>query len=279
MSDPLESSVATDVWEKRLAQYQQALGVNIGEMMDEEWPFLIHKIIDFTPPFKTKPAISAAGSGFGQSDYSVGRKAVMGDIHKVMRPFDPTARTAGLAKIEQKRDIEAFNIVAARSSNAYMQSARAIAFDPLVHTSARNARGRVTGPDRNQVVLGSDVALMNAYVKKVQGAVGFAKSGWIAAYNLVRAPDGWLPPNWVTKQGGAGGGVIDERANPDAPSVTARNWTAWAVRKDEAEQITANAYASRINSIKLKIQAKLKLARQQAELNGNDLPPVADPGP
>lgn len=247
-------SIAVDVWERKLALYMAATGKNLREALNEEWPLLVRKVMDFTPPFKSK-------GQRGVSDLSVGRKAVSHDIYKTMRPFDPTqVRTKSLAKIVQSRNIEAFNIVASRAQAGLMRGATAIAFSPDVHLRARDPRGRVGGRDRNRVVLGSDAALLKKYVTSVQGHVGYAKSGWLKALLLV----GGEAPAFVTRQGTDGGDVIDDRANETEPSITAINRTPWAIRKDEGLRIKADAYASRAQAIVSKVRTKLRLAREEA---------------
>lgn len=247
-------SIAVDVWEKRAAQYWEKVGINIRQGLYEEWPMLIRKVMDFTPPFKTK-------GGRGQSDLSIGRAAVASDIMKVMRPFDPAEiRSPAMKKIVDDKNVAAFNIVADRSKGSFMKGARAVAFSPEIHLRARNTRGRVMGRDRNQVVLGTDAALLKNYIVQVQAQVGYAKSGWLKALLLV----GGEAPSFVTRHGTGGGDVIDDHANELEPSITAINRTPWAVRKDEGERIMADAYASRAVAIIAKMRTLERLARDQA---------------
>lgn len=249
-------SISVEVWERKLAAYIAATGKGIREALYEEWPFLIRKIMDFTPPFKAK-------GGRGVSDLSVGRAAVANDIYKTMRPFDPAQiKTKAMRRIVETKDIAAFNIVAARSKSALLSGVQAIPFSPQVHLSQRDARGRVRGRDRRRVVLGTDAVLLKRYVTKVQSMVGYAKSGWLKALHLV----GGTGPAYVEKHGTGGGEVIDDHANDENPSITAINHTPWAVRKDEGERIKSDAYYSRIESIHRKTQLKLKEAAKQAGL-------------
>lgn len=260
-------SISTEVWQKKLAAYMVATGKNLRGALNEEWPLLLRKVIDFTPPFK-------AGGASGQSDMSVGRAAVAHDIDKTMRPFDPkNIRTPSLRKIVESKDIPAFNAVANRSKNGLMTNARAIAFSPEAHLRRRNARGRVGGSSLNQVVLGSDAALLKAYVTKVQSHVGFAKSGWAAGYNAVAARGDFgaiaAPlPAYVARHGTAGGDVIDDRQNEDHPSITAINRTPWSVRQDEGDRIKSSAYASRAAALVEKVKTVMRLAREQAQFDG-----------
>lgn len=264
-------SFSSEVWKRKLTLYLALVGKTIHQGLSEEWPLLMRKVIDFTPPFKTRGAVKASGENFGASDYSVGRKATATDIYKTMRPFDPKdIKTKGMMKIVANKDIAAFNIVAARSGRSFMNGARAVAFSPAYHLDARNSRGRVPGGSRNQVVLGSDVPLLHNYVKTVLSHVGVAKGGWAPAYNLVRSPDGWQLPDWVERQGGYRGSVIDDRDNADNPSITAINSTPWAVRKDEGERIKTDAYASRAEALRTKFKVALRLARDGSGFSGQD---------
>jgi hypothetical protein len=223
MSDEGTVSISVEVWEKKLALYMAATGKNMREALYEEWPLLMRKIMDFTPPFKS-------GGRRGASDLSVGRAAVARDIYKTMRPFDPAQiRTKQLQRAVSTRDVAAFNIIASRSKGR-MKGDTAIAFSPQVHLSQRNARGRVTGKDRKRVVLGTDAELLKKYVVEVQKRVGYAKSGWLKALLLV----GGEAPGYVMAKGTSGGDVIDDHANDDFPSFTAINRTPWRCGKTRA---------------------------------------------
>lgn len=253
MADDQIVSISTEVWERKLALYMAATGKNMREALYEEWPLLMRKVMDFTPPFKSK------GSR-GISDLSVGRKAVSGDIYKTMRPFDPKQiKTPQMQAIVDRKDFAAYNVIASRSKNPLMQGTRAIAFDEGEHTRQRNARGRVAGQDRRKVVLGSDAALLKKYVAKIQGRVGYAKSGWLKALLLV----GGEAPGFVVKQGMGGGDVIDDHAAED-PSITAINRTPWAVRKDEGDRILSDAHASRSGALVEKVRTHMRLAAKEA---------------
>lgn len=254
-------SISTDVWEQRLVRLSSQLGIEFREALYGEWPFLIRKVMDFTPPFKTRAAVKSAGTSSSASDLSVGRKAVAFDIYKTMRPFNPAAKTPGLEKVLDRRDVATFNLIASRSKDPRMANVTAVPFDPNLHLAARDRRGRVKGRSRNKVVLGSDVGLLKQYVSKVQSRVGYAKSGWLKALLLV----GGEAPGYVTKQGTSGGDVIDDHANPEYPSITAINRTPWAVRKDEGDRILADAYASRAAAIDAKIRTAIRLADQKTK--------------
>lgn len=252
-TEPLVS-VSDTVWEKWLANYMVALGKNMREALYEEWPLLMRKVMDFTPPFKTK-------SRPGPSDLSVGRAAVAFDIYKVMRPFNPAAKTKQMERILDRGDIAAFNVVASRSKDPRMHGVTAVPFNRQLHLQARNSRGRVPGRDRKQVVLGSDVGLLKEYVAGVQKRVGYAKSGWLKALLLV----GGDAPGYVTTKGTGGGDVIDDHANEENPSITAINRTPWAVRQDEGARILSDAKASRIEAIISKVRTHCRLADEQAK--------------
>lgn len=260
---PGDVSVSDEVWVKWLANFSAACGKNVREVLYEEWPLLIRKVIDFTPPFATR-ASRGEGKTFANSasDLSVGRKAVAFDIYKTMRPFNPAeVRSPELKKIVDRKDVVAFNAFARNSKSSKLAGVEALPFDPGLHLRARDARGRVPGRDRQIVVLGSDVALLNKYVATVQGRVGYAKSGWLAALQLV----GGDAPAYVTKQGTGAGEVIDDHANEDNPSITAINRSPWAVRKDEGERILADAKASRINAIITKTRLAALRADEEAK--------------
>lgn len=262
MADGIIIDYSTKVWEQKFVEWLAATGKRLIEGLEEEWPLLMRKIIDFTPPFKS-------GGASGVSDYSVGRQAVAGDIYKTMRPFDPSAvRSKSLQKIVNDKNYAAFNIVADRSASGYMKGSVAAPFSPDIHTRQRDARGRVSHRTVPFVMLGSDAAMLKKYVREVQDHVGYARSGWVAAYNLVKDPEGYALPNWVAKHGENAGGVIDERGATD-PSFTARNWSPWAGQPGEKDRIITDAYGSRAFALVSKIQTKLRLAAQDANLEVN----------
>lgn len=263
MADDNSISISDAVWQKWLVTFSVAVGKTIREALYEEWPLLIRKVMDFTPPFKTRAAFKGEGSNANHaSDLSIGRKAVAFDIYKTMRPFDPKeVRSPELKKIIERKDTAAFNVFAGRSNSAAMSGLYAIPFDPNEHLRQRDPRGRVPGRDRRRVVLGDDAERLKAYVTATQQRVGWAKSGWLKALLLV----GGEAPAYVMKQGTGGGDVIDNHADEENPSITAINRTSWSIRKDEGDRILADATASRIESIITKTRVAVKLADEQAK--------------
>lgn len=246
------------LWRQKLAKYVANIGGGMIEALNEEWPQLMDLVVRLTPP----------------NSLSQGRKAVARDIYRTMRPFDPKSTVSfkslkqegiggydALKKIARKRDIAAYNLVAARITSGPMAGTTAVHFSPEYHKQARNRYGRV-GRDIKRVVLGSDVPILKRYVRQVQDRVGFAKAGWLAALRLV---GGKIAPAWVERHGATGAGaVVDDRNNPDNPSITAINRTPWAVRKDEGRRIISDATSARAQAIDSKIATKLRLARQNA---------------
>lgn len=267
MGFALEVTVNDDLWQKRLLQYMAATKMRLREVLDEEWPLLIKKIIQFTPPFRTKVNTGEsgiAGDSSKSSDLSVGRMAVFRDISKTMRVFDPSEiRSKSLRRIVESQDISAFNAMALRVKSGPMAGARAVPFLRTNHTDFRNNRGRVPGRGTNRVVLGSDAVLLKQYIAEVQSHVGYARAGWAPAYNLVRGPNNAPLPSYISKFGGAGGSVEDKREGSD-PYIIARNQTPWAVRKDEWQRIYGDAVYSRSEAILSKIKTKLRLASKDA---------------
>lgn len=245
MADGDVITIDDAVWRQKLAKYVANIGGGMIEALNEEWPQLMDLVVRLTPP----------------NSLSQGRKAVARDIYRTMRPFDPRGKTEGIREIVAKKDTAAYNLVAARITSGPMAGTTAVHFSPEYHKQARNRYGRV-GRDMKRVVLGSDVPILKRYVRQVQDRVGFAKAGWLAALRLV---GGKVAPAWVERHGAAGAGaVVDDRNNPDNPSITAINRTPWAVRKDEGQRIISDAMDSRARAIDSKIATKLRLARQNA---------------
>lgn len=236
------------LWREKIADYAKEFQKSMIESLNEEWPLLMEQVIRFTPP-KT---------------LQQGRAAVSRDIRKTMRPFDPAAiRDSGLRDVVERKDIAGYNAIAANVKSGPMAGTTAIAFSPEVHTRRRNRIGRVGAASR-QVVLGADARSLQTYIKDVQSRVGFAKSGWLAALRLV---GGRRAQAFVERQGTAGGRVVDERRDPDNPSITAINSTPWASRRDEGNRIINSAMFMRSQAIVSKIKTKLRLARQAARFD------------
>lgn len=240
-------TIDTTKWHANIGAYAKLAGQNMRESLYQEWPLLMEKIIAFTPP-KT---------------LAQGRAATARDLAKTMRPFNPQAiRTKKLRKIVDEMDVRAFNILAQKVKSGPMAGAQAVRFNEQVHTSQRDRSGRVrTNNPRPKVILGDNVAMLTRYRDALLKRVGWAKAGWLAAYNLV---GGGKAPNFVTRHPTSGGAVIDDHANEDNPSITAINRTPWASRKDEGQRIIRDAINSRANAIETKIKVMLKLAREKA---------------
>jgi len=237
-------TVDTSVWVNKVAQLQVTTGQSMREVLNEEWPLLMEKIIDFTPP-KT---------------LAQGRAAVARDIQKTMRSFDPAdIRTEGIREIVEKKDFEAYAIVASRVKTGPMAGTTAVPFSTEIHTRARTARGRV-GRDLRQVVLGYDAKTLKAYIKVMQEEVGWAKAGWMQAMLLL----GGSVAGFVSRHSPGHGAVVDMRDDEFRPSLTAINRTPWAIRKDEGERIIQSAYNSRAVAIFAKVRTKLRLAIQKS---------------
>jgi hypothetical protein len=247
MPDAVEISIDSARWGAAVQVYSEKFKSNIREGLYEEWPLLLEKIISFTPP----------------NTYAQGRQATQNDIDKTMRPFKGTLmREPEMKKIIEEMDVQAFNIVAQRVKSGPMKGSVAAVFSPVMHTGQRNARGRV-GKGFCWTILGDNTIPMKKYQAEVLSHVGYAKSGWLKALDLV----GGEAPAFVRKHGHSGGDVIDDHANDDDPSITAINHTPWAVRRDEGERIVNDAMLSRREAIVSKIRTKMRLAAEAAQLD------------
>lgn len=240
-------------WTQAITRFSVGMGKGFREALYEEWPLLMRKIMDFTPPFKV---------GSNSSDLSVGRAAVTRDVRKTMRPFNPAARTKQLGDILDRGDIRAFNAFAGNVKSGPMRGALALPFSPGLHTRQRNNRGRVTSA-RQYTIIGPEVGMFKKYLKDQNDNVGIAKAGWFPAMLLV----GGDAPNFVSRHGTRFGSYIDDHANEDDPSITAINRTPWASRRDEGQRIIKAAYASRTEAIMKKLKVKLRLAAKDAGLD------------
>jgi hypothetical protein len=224
-------------------------GASLGrDFLTPQMRLLLEKIIAFTPPKTT----------------AQGGAAVRRDLNRALQPFAVDEfRAPSLKKIVEKRDYDAFAAFAVRSGNPALVGAKAAPFNPLLHTSRRDRRGRVTGRGLPTYVLGrADRGALRKYLKRKVSHVGIAASGWLAALHLL----GGRESAWVERHGTRFGAVIDDRANPTRPGVTAINRTPWASRRDEGQRIIASAMRSRVAPMRTFLRKQVELAAQKIGL-------------
>lgn len=184
-----------------------------------------------------------------------GKKAVRRDILRTMRPIYPEEMTKskGLARIVRTRNVISFN-AAAENFSGSLKNARAVEFEARIHTGQRDGRLRVNPGKLNgkTVVLGrAQGALLSAYIRKIEGHVGIAKSGWWPALKAV----GGAAPAWVTRHGNTAGDVVDETAIAGTtPTVTVINRTGWGYRDgmrilNDAARERAKAMMTKVNAL------------------------------
>lgn len=147
-----------------------------GAILREEARQFLRRAMIKAPPFKVKREDGTSS----ESDLSVGRKAVSGDLKRAMRPITPEQMTRNkrMAEIVRTGNKEAWNAVASKLRSGPLAKTTAIDFSVSAHTSQRNRYGRVLR-DRRKVVFGVDK--WTEYRNILWTRVGILKSGWNAA--------------------------------------------------------------------------------------------------
>ncbi len=193
---------------RAIGRYVAQLGLDARDVIKTQMRLLLQQAIKFTPP----------------NTLAQGRKAVERDIQRAVQlPTD-----AGLSKfIFGVRDENLRNqLVAAIQAGdkqkfdllfriAVGNRFEVVDFDPHLHQSVRNNRGRVTRR-YNRVSL--QVKQWEAYIKKGQGRVGRMRSGWLPALRAV----GGTAAAWIARHAKTPG-VYQNNLDAQNPSFTATN--------------------------------------------------------
>lgn len=149
-----------------------------------------------------------------------GENAVRRDIARAITPTDAQwvshIRNDGLRNRIQKL-LDAGSRTALDEVLTRSKMGQIVPFSPMLHKSARNARGRVT---KSSGKLTTDVAAHKAYTDKKVKLVGWARSGWTPMLNAV---GGGTIPSWVRRHGTAGGSAYGNPDHPTRPTITGIN--------------------------------------------------------
>lgn len=175
----------------------QKLGANAELLIKEEGRLFLKEWRMRTPPF---------ANGWGkpesaQADKKAGEKAARGDLRRVATPLDASKiEIPALREAVEKNDEAALQAMADGGITRFLKGRRLISQSDLrrAHVGARNRAGRVRKDMMQAVVAG---AAWDAYVKKVVGAVGFAKATFNKAAQALGAK---LPP-YIARFGPQGG--------------------------------------------------------------------------
>lgn len=151
--------------------------------------------------------------------YSQGRKAVAGDLNRVVYPLEYSEiEWAPLKKAVQTRndDLVRKLLLAKKVRQDLVLDTTSIAQH---HKRMRNSRGKVAKGMKPMIATYARVA--KKYVKDVQSRVGWAMSGWSSTYNST----GTTAPSWLQKLAAKAGYVVANYGenNPGVAATAVRN--------------------------------------------------------
>lgn len=150
---------------------------------------------------------------------SQGRKAVARDISRAMWALDPAKihnKVLRQAVQDGEFDVVRAFLLSIRNKGGLLSTYRVEHFDPNLHQSKRDRRGRV---QRSQRIIVLERSQHAKYVRQVQGHVGSTKYAWgVGAQKL-----GASIPGWILKHHTALADFEDQTNNPTNPSVAMTN--------------------------------------------------------
>ncbi len=183
----LSVSVDTGDLEEKLYLLAKAARVAPGVVFKEETKAICQQIIRLTPP----------------SDIAQGRKAIMGDLSRVVyAPEADEVKWKPLAAALKRRDVAAVTKLYANKRAPSFTFTTNQADVRAQHERVRTPRGRVNKGFRPSIAMFARDA--RKYLRDVQSRVGWAKGAWVRA--LVAA--GGTAPAWIARHGAKAGTVI-----------------------------------------------------------------------
>lgn len=213
-----EFKVDTREFERSLVQYRVESGKSWREVIREQARLLLVRLLKLTPPRKQ----------------SEGRKAVAGDIRRVMTDF---GRSDKLSRFDLSDDVH-----------------------PAEHRRARNTRGRVPKGNSPKVLV-KKPAKLKRYITGVQKRVGITKAGWAAGMRSLGAK----LPAWVARHGTGFGSVQDATNRSQDPSMRISNHARGIGPIDRDERILAVALRGRARDMKTSLKKKLQHGARRAK--------------
>ena len=219
---------------------------NVGTLPNQG-RLLVELIMKNTPPKKSK----------------TGNDAVARSLKGLTRPLTPAQFTSPrLAKIVQRGDINAWNIVSTRfkQTNRLVNS-EAVKFD-RGHYSHKSSKGT-----RRKVILGPEVSKFNKFVKERQASVGKGKAAWTLA---LIALGGKKPPSWISRHGTEEGVYIDGMTGKD-PRITVGNMSSWAEKGRNPASIITDAIRFRTVAMRKYAHKAMDRAGRQYERLANNV--------
>lgn len=179
-------TVKADSFTLALARYLAVVenGKSKQELIAGQLKFLIRGIMDLTPP----------------ETLAQGRAAAKSDIRRAMSPWGGEKGEFASIRNEPLRErLQSYQRLGQYdklwevwSKIGQASSLQMKDFDPALHHSAQNDRGRVP---TDQGIIIPQLRAWKAYVTQVQGKVGRARGGWAASALAL----GLTVPGWVSR--------------------------------------------------------------------------------
>ena len=229
-------------WESDVRRYITEFGMDTQKIVEERARSLVKRLLELTPPVKGK-SITAAEKG--PSAQKTGRASIQRDLRRAVTPLqadtmklltggeigsDSTSVSRAISKHgsflqashERNRLISRLKAVIAKKDTTALKAifkhlgrwkeVEFVAFNPALHTSVRNAHGKVPGWQRKVTL---DTKAWAEYQTDLCKRIGYAKSGWNRAARAL----GVSIPKWVARHG-LGGGTIENRlGDPVSPYI------------------------------------------------------------
>lgn len=239
-----EFKVDTREFERSLVQYRVESGKSWREVIREQARLLLVRLLKLTPPRKQ----------------TEGRKAVAGDIRRVMTDFGRFRfDNPKIQKEWEDRNWNAMEVIFGRSDKL---SRFDLSDDvhPAEHRRARNTRGRVPKGNSPKVLV-KKPAKLKRYITGVQKRVGITKAGWAAGMRSLGAK----LPAWVARHGTSFGSVQDATNRSRDPSMRISNHARGIGPIDRDERILAVALRGRARDMKTSLKKKLQHGARRAK--------------
>jgi len=142
-----------------------------------------------------------------------GRAAVRRDINRAVLALDHTKiKLEALKEAVLERKYDVVRTILSHMRDSWLAGYDLVTFNPELHRSARDSRGRV---QRSKRRLTLDLSAHSRYVKTVQGRVGSTRAWWTPSARVL----GNSAPSWISRHVPPGIAVVDNLHNLKHPRI------------------------------------------------------------
>lgn len=196
----IHATVDTTGFDLAVRRYVTDLHLELRDVVRTSARQLAQQLMRYTPP----------------KSQAQGRAAVKRDIGRAAWLLDPAKiQNKRLAQLVSDEDFDAVQAFMSHVKTGILAGIRLKRFDPFLHSSVRDSRGRVR---RSQHVAVLERRPLKAYIKMILGHVGSTKYLW----GTVVARFGASVPQWILRHSSIHG-EIEEDISPNNPSLTMTN--------------------------------------------------------